>query len=432
MTLLLVFLSYVRGQDVVWYVNSASTEPAETCGHLPSAPCASLEVVFQQSQLVNETLSCYTSLGDQDGRSSTTVFLTGSTFVPAVCLYNWRNLHVAGYPPGSSSAVINTERFGISSIFNFFNCTNVTLEGLVFNTSSQNRQTLYFEGCRDVAVLQCSLPLSAINGYGMEVRNSGGQVAIEDCVFSGDSTVEGGDNHGIAVRLVSGTQQYDSEEVFSAMSVLVRGCVFRDLVSYGQPEDSYRSALSSALSMLVQLWRGAINNHILVENSSFSNITNTIGHSVTVHFDSGSVNNSVVFSHSRFIDNSVRYGGGVAAYFSGGTGSRNGSLSITDCLFLNNHADFEGGAVFVAFLQEEITNQVAITSNLFHGNSALYGAAVFLFNNPAWYSRQGPPDSVALPLTPVNIDNCTFTTNNASLEEGVVTALRVILGLEDA
>ena len=103
--LLLVFLCLFssilgQGEDVVWYIDASSSEPAETCGHEPSRPCASLGIVFQQSQLVNDTGSCFTSLGDEDGRASTTVFVTGSAFVPAVCLYNWHNLHVASYPPG--------------------------------------------------------------------------------------------------------------------------------------------------------------------------------------------------------------------------------------------------------------------------------------------------------------------------------------------
>lgn len=424
-TVLLVILSYVSGQDVIWYIDSTSTVSSETCGHDPSMACASLEVVFQQSQLLNETTTCY--LGDSDNRSSTTIYLTGSAFVPAVCLFNWRNLRVSSYPPGSK-AIINTDRFGIYSIFSFFNCTNITLEGLVFNITSQNRQTLLFDGCWDISVQQCSLPLSAINGYGMQVSNSGGLVGIEDCVFSGDPTIDGGINHGIAVRIVSGTTQYNSNEIFPIMQVSVRGCEFRDLTSYGTPEDSYRSAVSSSLSFLVQLRRGANNNLILIEDTIFHNITNTIGHSVTIHFDSDSINNSVIFSHSKFEGNSVRYGGGVATYF---TGSLNGSLSILNCTFINNNADFEGGGVFVASLQEEIVNQVSITSNIFDGNTALYGAAVYLFNNPAWYTREGPPNSVALPLTPVNIDNCIFTNNRASLEEGVVSALRILLGLEN-
>ena len=330
-----------------------------------------------------------------------------------------------------STVVINTDRFGSSSIFSFFNSSNVTLEGLVFNTSSQNRQNLYFESCTDVTVYQCSMPLTAVNGYGMELRHCGGQITVDECVFYGDPSVRGGDNHGIALRLVTGSEQFDSDEVFPAMNVLIKGCEFSDLTSYGQPQDSYRRALGSALSLLVQLRRGATNNLLLIEDNHFHNITNTIGHSVTIHFDSGSVNNSVIFSRCTFEGNTVRYGGGVATYFSGGTGSQNGSLKISECNFTNNQADFEGGAVFVAFLQEEISNQVAITSCLFHGNSALYGAAVFLFNNPAWFSSHGPPDSVALPLTPVNIDICTFTSNNASLEEGVINALRIILGVDN-
>lgn len=272
------------------------------------------------------------------------------------------------------------------------------------------------------------MPLTATNGYGVEVRDCCGHIVVEDSQFYGDPSVQGGDNRGIALRIVTGSDVFDSDNEYPPMDVVVSKCNFRDFTSYGQPQDSYRQALGSALSMLVQLRRGAYNNRLLVKGSSFYNITNSIGHSVTVHFDSGSINNSVTFSGCMFEDNMVRYGGGVASYFSG---SLNGSLEISDCNFTNNTADFEGGGVFVAFLQEDIANQVSITSCLFEGNRALYGAAIFLFNNPAWFSTHGPPDAVALPLTPVNLDYCTFFGNNASLEEGVVNTLRIILGVNN-
>ena len=103
--LLLVCVASVgsQGQDVVWFIDPSSTEPVETCGHEPSQPCSSLTVVFERSQLVNESGLCYKSLGDLDGRSSTTVYITGYTLVPAVCLHNWHNLYVSSYPPGMSS-----------------------------------------------------------------------------------------------------------------------------------------------------------------------------------------------------------------------------------------------------------------------------------------------------------------------------------------
>ena len=105
-TFFLLFSSVCGGEDVVWYIDASSVESAESCGHEPSRPCGSLGIVFQQSLLVNESSSCFTSLGDQDGRASTTVYLTGSAFVPAVCLHNWHNLHVFSYPPGTVTSSI--------------------------------------------------------------------------------------------------------------------------------------------------------------------------------------------------------------------------------------------------------------------------------------------------------------------------------------
>lgn len=104
--LALLSASRVEGQqsgDVVWYIDPTSTADLETCGHEASQPCPSLEVVFQESLLFNSSSACYTSLGDQDGRTSTTVFLMGSIFVPPLCIHNWQNLHVSDYPLGESN-----------------------------------------------------------------------------------------------------------------------------------------------------------------------------------------------------------------------------------------------------------------------------------------------------------------------------------------
>ena len=102
LAVLVCLLASCSGQpgDVVWYVDPTSTADPETCGGEPAQPCASVEVVFAQSLLVNASATCFTSQGDQDGRTSTTVFIMGSVFVPAVCLHNWHNLHVSSYPPG--------------------------------------------------------------------------------------------------------------------------------------------------------------------------------------------------------------------------------------------------------------------------------------------------------------------------------------------
>lgn len=418
---------------VVWYIDPSSGSTNSTCDRDSSQPCSSIESVFQQSEVVNDTSSCYESRGDLDDRESTTIFLTGSVYVPASCLRNWRNLRFASYPPGSQ-AVVNTDRFGSASIFSFYNCTNVTLEGLLFNTSSQGRQNLLLESCTDVTIRRCAMPLTTADGYGVEFSGSGGRIVIEDSEFYGPPNAVHADNHGIALRIVTGSDStftYSSNAVYPAMSVEIRGCNFTNLFSNGCPLDSYREALRSALSILVQLRRGAYNNRLLVEDSYFANITNSMGHSVTVHFDSGSVNNSAVFTGCVFEGNRVRYGGGVATYFSGSDGSLNGSLEISNCTFADNLADYEGGAVFVAFLQEDIANQVSINHCRFYRNRALYGAAVFFFNSPQWYLQAGSGDAVAQPLTPANIDYCTFSFNSASLEEGIVNALRMRLGISN-
>ena len=147
-----------------------------------------------------------------------------------------------------SLAVINTNSIGVGGIlFSFYNSTNVTLEGLVFNTSNQNTQNVYFEDCMDLTIRGCSMPLSSINGYGVQVTDSGGRVIVEDSLFSGDPSIKPQNNHGIALRIVSGTLYLDNS-TYPEMDILIRNCSFQNLMSDGKPEDDYGQALSSALS----------------------------------------------------------------------------------------------------------------------------------------------------------------------------------------
>ena len=262
----------------------------------------------------------------------------------------------------------------------------------------------------------------------------GGDVEIANNLFYGNASLvaEGGSTVGLKItqgRQTSGCsfQGECNNGVLEAINLMITNCTFRDVVSGGTPSDSYGRTHTDAIALSVRFFSGASNNRMVVSNSLFTGIVYTRASSVLVDYDSTSVNNYAQFINCSFIENCVRYGGGIAAYFY--SRPQNGLLEIENCNFTNNEASFEGGGVFVVFLSRDLGNSVRISRSRFTGNYAQYGAGIFLFNNPAWFNRNGPPDAVSLPLVRANVTDCVFEGNRALLTEGVINALRILLNI---
>ena len=420
--------------DVVWYVSATNgSSDIATCGHSIDRPCSSLQLIIDQSPLFDNTSSirCHVSLGDNDGRSSTTVyFLEGEHFVPPVCLMNWTNLRIAGL-----GRVVITSRDSIAAsraFFEFRQCRNVSIENVEgFDTSFVGKSTLFFDSTSDIRISRCVFPVMRLQSTGVIAQRVSGVVEITDSQFFGNTELGSEESYGLSILHGcpdNGRSDSQCLNPWPPIQITIRDTNFTNFTAETMPEDSYSSTRSDSIGMRIRFLPGSTNSTALIENVQSNGNINAGGSHMLVNFDSLSSGNSVRFSNCRFEDNKVRYGGGIAAYFYGG--ARDNSLEIEDSWFVNNIADFEGGGVFIAYLESPGNNLVRISRNYLEGNRAYSGAGVFMFNSPSFLNQAGLFDPVSLPLITANLTNCTFKHNKATqLKEGVVTLLRMLFNI---
>lgn len=425
---------HCKATDVEWYISPSGTADAG-CGRSADAPCSSLQPILERSQqFSNDSLTCYLSSGTTDGRDSTTLYFTGENHVPALCLMNWVNVRVAGFGVG---AVITSGRFGAErGIFEFISCSNISIENLDFRTSSLGRAVLFFEACRDIIVESSSFPVTANSSIGVQIVNCAGEITLTGDLFYGDpsrrmdtTNVMGLDvTHGCADCTVPFTDDpYNFPN--HTFSLVMTGCVFQDITDTSDPQDSYASTRTSSSGARLQFRDQSSDNRVIVMDSTIQRVFNSKANGFLVSFNGKDVrNNTVTFDNCTFQQNRVRYGGGVSAYFYAKPTSN--SLQIQNCQFFNNTADFEGGGVFAVLLSSGEDNAVGISNSTFIQNSALIGSGVYLLNNPSWFWQRGAFDPAQLiSMVGVEIRDCMFLDNVASVSKGVVDALRIQLSI---
>ena len=421
--------------DLEWYISPNGSADA-SCGVSADAPCSSLEPILERSmQFSNDTLTCYLSSGATDGRDSTTLYFMGENHVPPVCLMNWTNVRVVGLGGG---AVITSRQFGAErGVFEFISCFNISIENLDFKTSALGRAVLFFEASRDIAVAESSISITADTSIGVQIVNCAGEIVLSGDLFYGNISrrtdmirVLGLDvTHGCNNCTIPFTDEpYDFPS--HTFSLAMTQCTFQDLSVTSDPEDSYASSRRSASGARIQFKDRSSHNRVTITDSTFQRIFNSESNGVLINFDGNEVkdvaNNSVIFSNCTFQQNWVRYGGGVSAYFY--VRPYSNSLQIENCRFLNNTADSEGGGVFVVLLSSGENNVISISNSTFFQNSAVIGSGVYLLSNPSWFWQRGSFDiDQTLSLVGVEIQDCTFRDNVASVSKGVVDALRIQL-----
>ena len=422
--------------NVVWYVSTNGSSDIATCGHSVDNPCASLQLILLQSRLFDNTsTNCFRSAGDDDGRSSTTVyFLEGVHFVPPVCLTNWTNLRIVGL-----GAVTITSRDSIGAeraFFEFRRSRNISIEDISnFNTSFIGKSSLYFDTTSDIRISNCVFPVVSKQGTGVIITRTKGVVEITGCVFVGNAARSTTESYGLSILLGCGDNINDDVcplgnpvELFERACITVRDTNFTNFTTNAEPNDRYSSTRSDTIGMRIRFLRGAVGSSVLIDNVQSTRNIHPSGSHILVNFDSGSNENSVKFVNCKFVENKVRYGGGIAAYFYGQT--KDNSLVIEDSKFVNNVADFEGGGMFVAYLESPENNFVEISRSTFEGNFAYSGAGLFMFNSPSFLDQSGLFDPQSLPLVTASINNCSFVQNKATLlKEGVVSLLRMIFNI---
>ena len=443
----LLFLPALLAVDYEWYVSADGSDDAD-CGRNASNPCSSLTDILSASpSFSNASATCYTSGGAVDGRDSTTVYFLGEVnTVPAICLRNWTNVRIVGVH-SNSTILIDVPNGGCRGFFEFIACTNVSIENLNFAFSVQGRATLLFEASQHVSVTECTFSVTAEASYGVWLRQSAGDIMLTGNVFFGRQSTEPKTSPR-ALEIRHGCTDSDDCNDFShcvmpfdmdlfsfpdwSFSLDISDCVFRDLVSFGDPEDDYTRARQDSVAMRLQFGSYSENNQVYVRRTTFKNIQNTVANGVAVNFLGDSLpgmesrNNSVLFSNCIFIDNNVRYGGGISSYFV--KGPIYSSLAVEKCVFLRNNADLEGGGVFAVFLSSGSTNSLAVTNSSFERNSALAGAAVFILNNAQWFTSRGLFDPLSRSIVVrATLTDCLFEDNKADITAGVIQVLRVQL-----
>lgn len=422
--------------DVVWYVSTNGSSNIATCGHSVDNPCVSLQLIILQSRLFDNTsANCLRSAGDDDGRSSTTVyFLEGVHFVPPVCLTNWTNLRIVGLGAVTitSRNYIGTER----AFFEFRHSRNISIEDISnFNTSFIGKSSLYFDTTSDIRISNCVFPVVSEHGTGVIIMRTEGVVEITNCVFVGNAAPGTNESYGLSILLGCGDKTNNDVcplgnpvEPFEPAHITIRDTNFTNFTTNAETNDLYISTKCDTIGMRIRFLHGAVGSSVLIDNVWSTRNVHPSGSHMLVNFDSGSNDNSVKFVNCKFYENKVRYGGGIAAYFYGQT--KDNSLVIEDSYFVNNTADFEGGGVFVAYLDSPENNFVEISRSTFERNFAYSGAGLFMFNSPSFFNQPGLFDPQSLALVMASINNCSFTHNKATLlKEGVVSLLRMIFNI---
>lgn len=416
-------------QDVVWYIGSRNgSADISTCGRSIATPCISLTVILQDSQLFeNGTSSCRISNGDEDGRSSTTLyFLEGTHNMDPVCLTNWDNLSAIGLGP-KGSVFVTTRIGGISGLFSFTSCTGITISNIVFGAAFIGRSTLHFCNSRGITVTDCAFSVETANTRGVEMIQCSGDISVTRSTFVGDPELASrSDNVVIGLSVVHG-REFNPQCIGEPqpLQLSITDSDFTSLTSGSGSDDNYASTRSTGTALRVRFLQDSANNRVSIDNITVTNTISMAGSAVLIDFDTGSDTNTVSITRSKFSRNRVRYGGGVASYFF--SGPQFGRLSIDDCIFEDNEAAFEGGGLFVVFLGSDASNFLQINRSVFRRNTAIVGAALFLLNNPVWFSQRGLFDPVSPPLITANISDCSFTENRADLKEGVLNLLRMEL-----
>ena len=159
--------------------------------------------------------------------------------------------------------------------------------------------------------------------------------------------------------------------------------------------------------------------YVTFKNITFINgLTDNFGGAISIETGHVTVDNCI-FINNTASDNTNA--GGISNY---GNSKNRGYLLLTNSLFVNNHADHDGGAVTTCYADSYIYNCVFISNSAHRDGGAIrvsisgYGYVencIFMFNHAdewggAYYSWSGESD----------IRNCIFMNNTAGTNGGAV------------
>ena len=161
--------------------------------------------------------------------------------------------------------------------------------------------------------------------------------------------------------------------------------------------------------------------HVTFKNITFINgLSDNFGGAISIETGHVTVDNCIFINNTALNNTNA---GGISNY---GTKKQRGYLLVTNSLFLNNHADHDGGAITTCYANSYIYNCVFINNSAHRDGGAIrvsvYGFGdvqdcIFMFNHAdewggAYYSWSGTSD----------IKRCIFLNNTAGTNGGAVMA----------
>ena len=420
-----LLVAYTNANDVTWFIGGpnhpTSSANISECGRTVNLPCVNLSVVLEVSEVfeINGT-QCATSTNEGNRSSTTVIFLSGTHVLPALCLFNWSDVYVRG-EDNVSIVSERTGQIGDYGLFTFVNSSNITIVNLKFAVYIHGRSALFFQNITDVFVLNCTYDLPAEGSKGIIIEQPQGDVMIQGCMFKGNR---------LNVTRSAGLEIDYGEGV---STVRIEHCDFMDFYVHPttRPE-SYRRARTVGQGIILLFEEFSTGHTVEVSQCLFTENFANSGSTLLISFNTRSELNSVLVTGCQFIGNRNLYGA-IGIYHWRGTSNNN--VTIRDSNFSNNTAHLEGGGIFATFLSRHATNLLTVHNCIFENNTADEGAAVHLFNSPAWFN----PD-VSNELVLVNVSDCTFTGNKALGSsilnvavgtEGIINALRIRLFLSN-
>ena len=430
LSLLLCTVQCTVGESV-WYISSNGSNDILTCGRSVATACSSLQLILNNITVSVPDVNgdCYESFED-DG--ITFYLLNGEHFIPPICFHSWSNTAIIGI---GEEVKVQLQLGRHLGNIEFHNSTNITIANINFVSSIVGKATIYVTETTELYISNCVLPVYATGSYGIWLVNMYGENTITDTQFYGTTSSK---TPPLALFISQGKGQNSvflaDQTLLSSFNITVLNCSFEKLIininedNPGQFTNDYVDASTNGLAVLVQFRRLAYENNIHFQDCVFRNIINPYGSGVIIRYSDSASNNTALFTGCTFDDNLSRYGGGVATYFM--YNSDMNKLQVSNCSFTQNKATFEGGGVFVVSIVTEPTNEVSIQHCTFLSNSALYGAGVFILNDPNWSNFNTILHATSLRLMSVEMCNCTFTKCAASISEGVVNMLSTFMILK--
>lgn len=159
--------------------------------------------------------------------------------------------------------------------------------------------------------------------------------------------------------------------------------------------------------------------HVTFKNITFINgLTDNFGGAISIQTGGATVDNCIFINNTALDKTNA---GGISNY---GTKQNRGYLLVNNSLFINNHADHDGGAITTCYANSYIYNCVFINNSAVRDGGAIrvsvfgYGDVqdcIFMFNHAdewggAYYSWSGES----------NIQRCIFMNNTGGTNGGAV------------